>query len=194
MLDKDKDLPEIKLILLGESGVGKTSLIKKYLYNKFTQEFEPSSSMNYMEKILKIDNKEIRLNIWDTIGQEKYRALSKLFLNETEIIVLVYSITDLKSFQELDYWEKLYKDNIGKEVFLGLVGNKCDLLEEQNVTEDQGKEYANKNNAIFGLLSAKVNKVEIDLYFENLVKEYLHSKQSKINIKEFEIIEYREKE
>jgi small GTP-binding protein len=105
------------MILLGESGVGKTSLIKKYLYNKFSQEFTPSSAMNYVEKILKIDNKELRLNIWDTIGQEKYRALSKLFLNETEIIVLVYSITDLHSFEELDYWEKLYKENIGNNVF-----------------------------------------------------------------------------
>lgn len=193
MSSKDKELPEIKMILLGESGVGKTSLIKKYLYNKFTEEFTPSSSMNYVEKILKIDNKEIRLNIWDTIGQEKYRALSKLFLNETEIIVLVYSITDLQSFKELDYWENLYKENIGSDVFLGVVGNKCDLLEEQNVTEEQGKEYANKNNAIFGLLSAKENKVEIGLYIENLVKEYLNSKKKKININEFEIIENREK-
>ena len=193
MSSKDKELPEIKMILLGESGVGKTSLIKKYLYNKFTEEFTPSSSMNYVEKILKIDNKEIRLNIWDTIGQEKYRALSKLFLNETEIIVLVYSITDMQSFKELDYWENLYKENIGSDVFLGVVGNKCDLLEEQNVTEEQGKEYANKNNAIFGLLSAKENKVEIGLYIENLVKEYLNSKKKKININEFEIIENREK-
>ena len=193
MSDKDKELPEIKMILLGESGVGKTSIIQKYLYNQFTQEFTPSSAMNYMEKVLKIDKKEIRLNIWDTIGQEKYRALSKLFLNETEIIILVYSITDLKSFQELDYWENLYKENIGNEVFLGVVGNKCDLLEEQKVTEEQGKEYAKKNNAIFGLLSAKENKAEIDLYIENLVKEYLNSKNSKININEFEIIEYREK-
>ena len=193
MLDKNKELPEIKMILLGESGVGKTSIIKKYLYNKFSQEFTPSSAMNYVEKILKIDNKEIRLNIWDTIGQEKYRALSKLFLNETEIIVLVYSITDLHSFEELDYWEKLYKENIGNEVFLGLVGNKCDLLEDQKVTEEIGKEHAKKINAVFGLLSAKENKVEIDLYIENLVKEYLNSKNSKININEFEIIEYREK-
>ena len=193
MSSKDKELPEIKMILLGESGVGKTSLIKKYLYNKFTQEFTPSSSMNYVEKILKIDNKEIRLNIWDTIGQEKYRSLSKLFLNETEIIVLVYSITDLQSFKELDYWENIYKENIGSDVFLGVVGNKCDLLEEQKVTEEQGKEYANKNNAIFGLLSAKENKVEIDLYIENLVKEYFNSKKKKINIDEFEIIENREK-
>ena len=193
MSSNDKELPEIKMILLGESGVGKTSLIKKYLYNKFTEEFTPSSSMNYVEKILKIDNKEIRLNIWDTIGQEKYRALSKLFLNETEIIVLVYSITDMQSFKELDYWENLYKENIGSDVFLGVVGNKCDLLEEQNVTEEQGKEYANKNNAIFGLLSAKENKVEIGLYIENLVKEYLNSKKKKINIDEFEIIENREK-
>lgn len=193
MLDDHKELPEIKMILLGESGVGKTSIIKKYLYNKFSSEFTPSSAMNYVEKILKINNKEIRLNIWDTIGQEKYRALSKLFLNETEIIILVYSITDLHSFQELNYWENLYKEKIGNDVFLGVVGNKCDLLEDQEVTEEQGKEYANQNNAIFALLSAKENKEEIDIYIENLVKEYLNSKNNKIDINEFEIIEYRHK-
>jgi len=193
MSDQDRELPEIKMILLGESGVGKTSIIKKYLFNEFSSEYTPSSAMNYVEKIITVDNKKIRLNIWDTIGQEKYRALSKLFLNETEIIILVYSITDLNSFQELDYWENLYKENIGNNVFVGVVGNKCDLLEDQKVTEEQGKEYAKKNNALFGLLSAKENKVEIDLYIENLVKEYFNSKKNKIDIQEFEIIDNKHK-
>jgi len=73
------------------------------------------------------------------------------------------------------------------------VGNKCDLLEDQKVTEEQGKEYAKKNNALFGLLSAKENKVEIDLYIENLVKEYFNSKKNKIDIQEFEIIDNKHK-
>ena len=101
---------ELKVILLGESGVGKTSIIKRYLYDQFNLEHNPSSTMNYVEKQMTVKNKNIRLNIWDTIGQEKYRSLSKLFLNETQIVILVYSVTDKKSFEELSYWNQLFKE------------------------------------------------------------------------------------
>ena len=192
-MKENDNIEEIKLILLGESGVGKTSIIKRYLYDQFSLERTPSTSMNYVEKDLIIDKKTIRLNIWDTIGQEKYRSLSKLFLNETHIVILVYSIDDLKSFQELKYWEKLYKDQLGDKVVLGVVGNKYDLYLSQEVTEEQGKEYAKENNGLFSQLSAKENKVGIDEYILKLVNQYLISKFNKININDFEIIESREK-
>ena len=175
-MKENDNIEEIKLILLGESGVGKTSIIKRYLYDQFSLERTPSTSMNYVEKDLIIDKKTIRLNIWDTIGQEKYRSLSKLFLNETHIVILVYSIDDLKSFQELKYWEKLYKDQLGDKVVLGVVGNKYDLYLSQEVTEEQGKEYAKENNGLFSQLSAKENKVGIDEYILKLVNQYLISK------------------
>ena len=184
---------EIKIILLGESGVGKTSIIKRFLYDKFNPNIEPSVTMNYGEKVLEIDKKKFRLFLWDTIGQEKYRSLSKLFLNETQIVILVYSITDMKSFKELNYWNNLYKEKIGKEVVLGVAGNKNDLYLSQEITEEFGKQYAEENNAIFSLLSAKDNKVGIDEYITKLVKEYLEIKKNKIQVDDFEIIEKREK-
>ena len=184
---------EIKIILLGESGVGKTSIIKRFLYDKFNPNIEPSVTMNYGEKVLEIDKKKFRLFLWDTIGQEKYRSLSKLFLNETQIVILVYSITDMKSFKELNYWNNLYKEKIGKEVVLGVAGNKNDLYLSQEITEEFGKQYAEENNAIFSLLSAKDNKVGIDEYITKLVKEYIEIKKNKIQVDDFEIIEKREK-
>ena len=187
------DIEEIKLILLGESGVGKTSIIKRYLYDEFSLEKEPSTSMNYVEKDIVIDKKKVRLNIWDTIGQEKYRSLSKLFLNETNIVILVYSIVDLKSFEELNYWEKLYKEQLGEDIILGVAGNKYDLYLSQEVTEEQGKEYAREKNGFFSQLSAKENKVGIDDFILKLVNQYLIDKKYKINIDDFEIIESREK-
>ena len=187
------DYEEVKMILLGESGVGKTAIIKRYLYDQFNKEKNPSESMHYMEKDLVINKKKIKLNVWDTIGQEKYRSLSKLFLNETQIVILVYSIDDSKSFKELDYWSDLYKEQLGDEILLGIVGNKIDLFTNQEVSENQGKEYAEQHNGIFAQLSAKENRVGIEEYILKLVTEYLKKKNNKINIKDFEIIELNRK-
>ena len=187
------DYEEVKMILLGESGVGKTAIIKRYLYDQFNKEKSPSESMHYMEKDLVINKKKIKLNVWDTIGQEKYRSLSKLFLNETQIVILVYSIDDSKSFKELDYWSDLYKEQLGDEILLGIVGNKIDLYMNQEVSENQGKEYAEQHNGIFAQLSAKENRVGIEEYILKLVTEYLKKKNNKINIKDFEIIELNRK-
>ena len=187
------DYEEVKMILLGESGVGKTAIIKRYLYDQFNKEKSPSESMHYMEKDLVINKKKIKLNVWDTIGQEKYRSLSKLFLNETQIVILVYSIDDSKSFKELDYWSDLYKEQLGDEILLGIVGNKIDLYMNQEVSENQGKEYAEQHNGTFAQLSAKENRVGIEEYILKLVTEYLKKKNNKINIKDFEIIELNRK-
>ena len=187
------DYEEVKMILLGESRVGKTAIIKRYLYDQFNKEKSPSESMHYMEKDLVINKKKIKLNVWDTIGQEKYRSLSKLFLNETQIVILVYSIDDSKSFKELDYWSDLYKEQLGDEILLGIVGNKIDLYTNQEVSENQGKEYAEQHNGIFAQLSAKENRVGIEEYILKLVTEYLKKKNNKINIKDFEIIEHNRK-
>ena len=189
----EDDYEEVKMILLGESGVGKTAIIKRYLYDQFNKEKSPTESMHYMEKDLVINKKKIKLNVWDTIGQEKYRSLSKLFLNETQIVILVYSIDDSKSFKELDYWSDLYKEQLGDEILLGIVGNKIDLYTNQEVSENQGKEYAEQHNGIFAQLSAKENRVGIEEYILKLVTEYLKKKNNKINIKDFEIIELNRK-
>ena len=97
-MSKDDETLDIKMILLGETAVGKTSIISRYVENTFSSDLMSSTSMTYVQKILTIDKQRIRLNIWDTVGQEKYRSLSKLFFKDTGIVVLVYSITSLQSF------------------------------------------------------------------------------------------------
>lgn len=189
----ENEVEEIKLILLGESGVGKTAIIKRYLYDEFSSIRTPSDSMHYVEKDLKIKKRKIKLNVWDTIGQEKYRSLSKLFLNGTHIVILVYSIDDHKSFEELNYWNELYREQLGNDILLGVVGNKIDLYENQAVTENEGKEFAEKNKGIFAQLSAKESKVNIDEYITKVVTEYLDKKYNKINVKDFEVVEERQK-
>ena len=172
-------IPEIKMILLGESGVGKTSIIKRYLEDQFDKNETSTLSMSYVGKTVKIDNKDIRLNIWDTIGQEKYRSISKLFLNETKIVILVYSIDNGESFKELSYWYDLYKELLGEETILGIAGNKMDLYLNQEVEEEKAKEYAESRGAIFSLVSAKDNKESIDNFIEKLLRAYLNKDNPK---------------
>ena len=165
---------ELKMILLGESGVGKTSIIKRYLNDFFDKNESSTLSMSYVGKTVEINNQKIILNIWDTIGQEKYRSISKLFLNETKIVILVYSITSKTSFNELEYWYNLYKEVLGEETILGIAGNKVDLYLDQEISDDEGKQYADKCGAIFALLSAKENKNTIYSLIDELVKAYIN--------------------
>ena len=163
----------IKLILLGESAVGKTSIINRYVEDSFSNDIISSSSMTYSRKRLTINKQNIILNIWDTVGQEKFKSLSKLFFNDTKIVVLVYSITEKDTFIKLDYWLKTFQETIGDDVVLGVAGNKSDLFFQQTVSEEEGAKYAEKIGAIFSEISAKENKKGLDKFIEQLVTEYI---------------------
>ena len=175
---------EIKLILLGESGVGKTSIISRYVNDNFDPNVISSSTVSYVGKTIEKKNKKIKLNIWDTIGQEKFRAISKLFFKDTKIVILVYSITSQESFDNLNYWLNLYKDQLEEGTILGVAANKSDLFMDQKVSDEMGMEYAEENGAIFGLISAKENKVGLDKFIEKLVDAYLSKENINFNIKE----------
>jgi small GTP-binding protein len=172
-MKKKNQMIELKMILLGESGVGKTSIINRYFHDKFESNMTSTLSMSYVDKELTIGNKKIKLNIWDTIGQEKYRSISKLFLNETKIVLLVYDITNLDSFKELDYWHNLCKESLDNTTILGIAGNKEDLYLQQKVKDDEAEEYAKKCGAMFTKLSCKENKHLLDEFINSLVEEYL---------------------
>ena len=168
-----KEMLEIKLILLGESGVGKTSIISRYVNDQFDSNCSTSVTTSYVGKIIEKNNRKIKLNIWDTVGQEKFRSISQLFLKNTKIVILVYSITSEESFENLDYWLKLYKSQLDEGTVLGVAANKCDLFLKQKVSDEKGEQYAKKHNAIFGLISAKTNKLGVDKFIDKLVDEYL---------------------
>ena len=168
-----REIPEIKIILLGETAVGKTSIIKRFYDDEFN-EFENSSiTMSYVDKTIEIDNKKYKLIIWDTIGQETYRSISKLFLNETKIVILVYSIVNKASFENLTFWYNLYQEELGNEPVLGVAGNKADLFNNQEVTYEEAKSFADSKGAIFAEISAKENRQTIDVFMNNLVKAYI---------------------
>jgi len=195
---------DIKMILLGDCGVGKTNIISRYLKNEFKEKEMSSTGANYAMKKIKINGINFNLNLWDTAGQEKFRSVTKMFVQESQIILLCYSIIDHKSFDNLSFWLNLVKDIIGNDFVLGVAGNKSDLYEKEEVQDSEGENFANEHNAIFKLVSAKDNKEGIDLLFNELIKKYIDlktgnaddnsdEKDNKQQMKINEIIDEKEK-
>ena len=167
-------LDSIKIILLGESGVGKTSIIKVFQMDKFNENIVSTICCNFINKSIEIENKEFILEIWDTAGQEKFRSLNQLFIKDSSIIILVYDISNKNSFLELSYWYDFINEHLNKkDIVLGLVGNKADLFENEKVTEQEGRKYASEIDAYFSLISAKNDKKGVDSFFEQIVTMHL---------------------
>ena len=155
--EKNPELKEIKIILLGENGVGKTSIINRYINNEFRPETENVTlGSNCFQKDIKKNKDIYRMRIWDTTGQEKFHCVTQLFIKGSNIVLLVYSVDSIESFQKLTYWYDSMKEFLeeGKYI-LCIVANKNDLEEESVVTEEEGKKYAEEKNAIFKSVSAK---------------------------------------
>ena len=117
--DQSDDVQKFKVVIIGESGVGKTSILNSYITDQYDPDITSTFSAQNVNKLVKLRDKAINLNIWDTAGQEKYRSLSKIFFKGVDVAILVYDITNEKSFKELkEYWYKeLIKEarnNIGK--------------------------------------------------------------------------------
>lgn len=178
MEEEEKDIPEIKIILLGDSGVGKSNIILRYYQNKFDPNKNSSIGSNFITKEVIKNNIPYILNIWDTTGQEKYRSVTKLFVQNSNIIILVYSLDSKASFEALDYWYKTSLDICEKDtnIVYAIVANKSDLFDDEElckITDEEGKKYAEEKNLIFKLVSAKVDKKSIDSLFDQVVDEYL---------------------
>ena len=173
-------LPSIKIILLGNSGVGKSSIIRRYFEDIFDENLSSTYSSNFLDKIITLRGKKVRIEVWDTAGQEEFRSITKIFVKNSKIIILVYSVTSKKDFEDLSYWYNFIQKEIGQDVVLGLAGNKTDLIFEEGfyeeVSQEEGKEYANKINAVFSLISAKESSKEIVSLFNQLIEKYLDSK------------------
>ena len=174
---------DIKVAILGNSGVGKTCIITRYVKEIFKNNFASTIGVNSVEKIIKRGNDKYILNIWDTAGQEKYKSLSKHFYRDAYIIVLIYDITNQNSFDSLkEQWfpeVQTYAENC---VVLGIVGNKADLYDnEKVVNEDDARDFASEIGAVFSLVSAK-SGLNISIFFENLLNKFLEDDvQKKVN-------------
>ena len=169
--------PCCKVVLLGDSGVGKTCIIQRYVNNNYNENTESTSTSTYTYKSIdyKALNKSISFDIWDTAGQELYRALAKNFYLNASIGILVYDIRRKESFESIkDYWYEQVKTSGEENMVFGVVGNKCDLFQEEKVSEAEGKKFAKEIGAVFQLTSCKEN-IGIDELFQECAQKFMES-------------------
>ena len=168
-----KDEIGIKVTLIGESSVGKTSIINRYTRDDFAQDLESTLGANYSQKKIVRHGKKIRLDLWDTAGQEKYRAIGRHFYKESYIVCLVYDITSKSSFDNIKkIWYPELKEYGEKLKILALVGNKIDKYLEEEVKEDEAQKFADEIQAIHKRTSA-MEGTNIEELFNILADKYL---------------------
>ena len=170
---EDDNVIGIKVTLIGESSVGKTCIINKYCKNVFDSNVDSTLGANYSQKKIERAGKRIRLDLWDTAGQEKYRAIGRHFYKESYIVCLVYDITNKASFESIKtIWYPELTEYGEKYKIIALIGNKLDKYLEEQVSEEQGKKFAEEINAVFKRTSALDGTGIADL-FDQLVDKYL---------------------
>ena len=169
----DEEDDSIKVILVGEAGTGKTSLINSVQGKTFTPGEQLSSMTCSFVKVKRnILDIPIKINLWDTIGQEKFRSLTKLFLNGSKIVIFVFDITQKETFTALDYWIETINSELGTSPIRGLAANKQDLFDKQTVDDQTIQEYADKNGIPFTLTSA-MNPLSFITLLDGLIEKYL---------------------
>ena len=178
--NEEDDAIIFKIITLGNSGVGKTSIIKRYVFNQFEQNTISSIGVIFSFKDIKINNDDkikVKLKLIDTAGQEKYRSLSKTYYKNADAVLFVFALNNEESFEEISDWLVSFKENNGskEDIPKYLIGNKSDL-EERLINKNKIEECWKKNNLKYIETSAKVND-NIDGLFDeiakNMYKNYL---------------------
>ena len=183
-----------KIVLLGEAGVGKTSIITRYTANTFSDVLMSTTGASFATKKIAINEEnKVKLQLWDTAGQEKYRSLAKIFYQNAQAAIFVYDITRRDSFENLkSFWIKELKNNATNDLILALVGNKSDNYEIEEVSIQEGKDLAKKINAIFKSTSAKESH-GIDDLFLAIGKKFVDPKYLEASMSKEEEMEYRRK-
>ena len=174
--ENDENVIRCKVIIVGNSGVGKTSIISRYL-GKYDPNVNSTIGASFANKSEIINDKEILFEIWDTAGQERFRSINSIFYQDAYICILVYDITKQQSFNDLkDYWHDSVIEHAAKDIIFHIAGNKVDLYEDEEVDRKEVEEYSKTIGADVSFISAKEeNNTYVDRLFEDLGKKFLNS-------------------
>ena len=142
-----------KVVLIGNSAVGKTSIISQYIYNSSEPNHVPTIGIDFFAKTLNINGQTLRLQIWDTAGQEKFHSLIPSYIRNSTVAVFVFDITSVSSFEDLEKWYKMVEDIANPK--LVIVGNKIDLDAERKISTEDGKKFADFHQALYIETSAR---------------------------------------
>jgi len=162
--------PRVKLVLLGDSGVGKSCLVQRYVRGAFDPGSKVTVGAAFMSHSLTLpDGKNVKFEIWDTAGQERYASLAPLYYRGASAAIVVYDMTSSDTFAKAKHWITELRKNASGSIVMILVGNKSDLLEHRAVSEEEGRELAERNGMLFVETSAKT-AANCALVFESVAK------------------------
>ena len=176
-----------KIVLIGDTSVGKTNILSKYLTNEFDPDSKATVGVEFGTKDFKIENNIVKVQIWDTAGQERYRSITNAYYKGAKGSLLVYDITNPKTFESLDKWLSDLKTNGEEKISIILVGNKTDLEDQRKISIEQGKEKAEFYKLAFIETSA-LNGDNIEKAFSELITDVyknhheLFEKQAKVEL------------
>lgn len=148
-------LRKYKLVFLGEQSVGKTSIITRFMYDSFDSNYQATIGIDFLSKVMYLEDRTVRLQLWDTAGQERFRSLIPSYIRDSTVAVVVYDITNVDSFHLTDKWVEEVRTERGSDVIVVLVGNKTDLGDKRQVSQEEGEQKSKDLNSVFIETSAK---------------------------------------
>ena len=163
-----EDVLKYKMIFVGDQGTGKSCILNRFANNQFDDHYQATIGLDFQSKNVLIKDQDVRLLLYDTAGQEKFRSLIPMYIRESHIVLFVYDITRKESFDSIPKWFSDVLDIKSNEAVFVLIGNKIDLENERKVSFEQGKKFADEKNIIIGEVSAKTGDG-----FEILFREHI---------------------
>ena len=160
----------LKYIIIGDAAVGKSNLLLRYVHGQFKPEYQLTIGVEFGAKNIEISSKTFRIQIWDTVGQENFRSITRAYYKNSVCALVVYDISSRDSFNNVMSWIEDCKNQSSNTIFIVLVGNKSDLDDKRQVSYEEGKELAEKNELLFFESSAK-DGINVDEIFVNSAKE-----------------------
>eukprot|EP00825_Cyclidium_porcatum_P043507 TRINITY_DN6185_c0_g1_i2.p1 TRINITY_DN6185_c0_g1~~TRINITY_DN6185_c0_g1_i2.p1 ORF type:complete len:269 (-),score=62.00 TRINITY_DN6185_c0_g1_i2:292-1098(-) len=159
-----------KIVLIGDSGVGKTNLLSRFTKDEFNLESKPTIGVEFATKTLTVEGQHIKAQIWDTAGQERYRAITNAYYRGALGALTVYDITKQQSFDDIEKWLKELKEHADPNIVIMLIGNKCDLKEQRGIKTEDATRYAQDHQIAFMETSA-CQSTNVELAFQRCIEE-----------------------
>ena len=171
-----------KKVKIGDSGVGKSNILSRYVRDEFSIDTKATVGVEFGSKIISINNQQIKMQIWDTAGQEKYKSVSSIYYKGAKGALLVYDISRKETFNNLNRWVNEIKNNSDENINILLIGNKCDLEEGRQISQEEAFEKAKEINAGFLEVSA-LQAVNIEKAFKYLIQQIYSKNNNRIDEK-----------
>ncbi|OHT17066.1 small GTP-binding protein [Tritrichomonas foetus] len=166
----------IKLVLLGDSGVGKTSIVTQYVSGNVPENINPTIGAAFVTKDVTIDNQQLELLIWDTAGQEVYRGLAPMYYRSALIAIIVFDVTKSESFDSVNYWIRELKTNVEENIIILVCGNKIDLEDKRVIEFQSASSMATENGALYAETSATTGS-GVERMFQVAISDLLAKRQ-----------------